>query len=60
MLLIVVGCHRPAPREPLVVTALAAAGGSTCALTGGGGVLCNQRGQLGDGTTVDRSVPVAL
>ena len=45
------------------VRALAAGLAHTCAMTAGGGILCwgwNNVGQVGDGTTIQRLIPVAV
>ena len=56
--------HAPnPPADPSAFTALSAGYGFTCALTAGHAAYCwggNSYGALGDGTTTDRSTPVAV
>ena len=59
--LLVVGCTGSPPPEPII--AVAAGGDHSCALRGDGTVSCwgeNFTGALGDGTTTDSRVPVAV
>ena len=57
-------CFPPATIEYLAgIAALAAGDGHTCALAKAGDAMCwgsNARGQLGDGSTVDRPLPATI
>jgi alpha-tubulin suppressor-like RCC1 family protein len=53
----------PVQALPNGVNAIDAGGNSTCALVSGGSAMCwgaNGQGQLGDGTTTNRSIPVKV
>lgn len=52
-----------APADGAVATHISVGDATTCAIATGGGLSCwgsNDRGQLGDGTTIDRFTPVAV
>ncbi|HZJ00421.1 MAG TPA: hypothetical protein VFD22_07140 [Gemmatimonadaceae bacterium] len=67
LLSLAIGCTSgelgPGTENHLVFTRLSAGNGFTCALTGDGTAYCwglNDKGQLGDGTTTDRTKPTQV